>query len=125
MGYSSLSTDLLTKRGRGTGRHARPGTRARFATAQQEYAHNKAAFMRLPKSPRLYIKNRKNPRQGRWTVKCYTDDFNLVTTRHLKSGVSGDDEHVMEVMMYKVANSFGAVIFRWHLNGRISHVSEY
>ncbi len=111
MGYSSLSAEQLTKR--------------RFATPQQEMAHHKNAFRRLPKAPPRPPDARRNPRQGRWSVKIYDDDFIFYKEIRLKSGKSGDDDDLMERVMHRAANAFGAVIFRWHLNGRISHVTEY
>ena len=111
MGYSSLSAQELNKR--------------RFATPQQEMAYHKNKFRNLPKAPPRPRDARENPRQGKWSVKIYDDDFIFYKEIRLKPGRSGDDDNVMERVMYRAANAYGAVIFRWHLNGRISHVSEY
>ena len=111
MGYSSLSAQELNKR--------------RFATPQQEMAYHKNKFRRLPKAPPRPRDARQNPRQGKWTVKIYDDDFIFYKEIRLKPGVSGDDDAVMERVMSRAANAYGAVIFRWHLDGRISNVTNY
>jgi hypothetical protein len=97
----------------------------RFATPQQEMAYHKNKFRRLPKAPPRPRDVRQNPRQGKWSVKIYDDDFIFYKEIRLKPGRSGDVDSIMEAVMSRMANSYGAVIFRWYLNGRISHVTEY
>jgi len=109
MGYSSLSAEQLIK-----------------VDPRNPYPKARAAFMRLPKPPPLPPEARFRPgRQGRWSVKLYTDDFEYIKEVRLKAGRSGDDQLLQERIMGRAAQGYGATIFRWHLNGRISHVTEY